>query len=137
MKFFTALEQCFAQWKIASTVTQIPLTAGENFEGAIALFEELHRVSDGLWFAIELVGVAQHVNNANLGLLDCLAGKFAVSGNGALACSDDPFRRLGLDATVDADNRASFELEFTPPNDVGEITERTNHRDARSLFRIG
>ena len=137
VKFLAAFEQCFAQWKIASTVTQIPLTAGENFERAIALFKELHRVRDGLWFAIELVRVSQHVNDANLRLLNCLAGKFAVSGNSALACRHDPFRCFGLDATVDADDRASFELEFAPPNDVGEITERTDHRNAGAFFGIG
>ncbi|CAB4590437.1 unannotated protein [freshwater metagenome] len=137
VKFFTAFKECFTQRKIATAIAQIPLTTGENFERAIALFEELHWVRDGLWFAIELVGLAQQIDDADLGLLDCLAGEFAISSNCALACGHDPFRCFGLDATVDADDRASFELKFAPPDDVGEIAERTNHRDTRTLFRIG
>ena len=130
VKFFASFEQRLAQRKIAATVAQVPLTAGENFERAIAFFEELHRMRDRLWFAVELVGVAQQVDDADLCLLDRFAGEFVICSDGSVACAHDPLWCFGLDATVDADDRASFELQLTPPDDVGEIAERTDHCDA-------
>ena len=104
VKFFAAFEQRFAKRKIAATVAQIPLTAGEDFEGAIALLEELHRMRDRFWFAIELTVVTQQVNDAHLRLFDGLAGEFGIGGNSSIARAHDPFRSFGLDAAIDADD---------------------------------
>ncbi|CAB4961768.1 unannotated protein [freshwater metagenome] len=90
-----------------------------------------------LGFSVELTVVTQQIDGADLCLLDGFAREFGIGSNGGVACRRDPFRSFGLDAAIDADDRASFKLQFAPPDDIGEITERTNHGDTRTLFRIG
>ena len=80
-KFVAALQQCGAQYFITTTVADVPLTAGHNFEWAVAFFKELHRVSNWLWFAIHVAACAQHVNDCRLRLLHTFASKCCIVGS--------------------------------------------------------
>ena len=65
MKFFAAFKQRFAKRKIATAIAQVPLTAGEDLEGAIALRAALAYLMNprGMGgFAVELfaLGTPEH-----------------------------------------------------------------------------
>jgi hypothetical protein len=44
--------------------------------------------------------------------------------------------RSSDDATVATDDGTRWQVEFAPPNDVGEIAEGTNHGDASALVDL-
>ena len=49
----------------------------------------------------------------------------------------DAERGLGQDAAVAADGGPHRQRELAPPDHVGEVAERADHRDARALFGVG
>ena len=53
-EFIASLQQCSTQHFIATTVTDVPLSTGHDFERSVTLFEELHWMSNGFWFAIHV-----------------------------------------------------------------------------------
>src|SRR5699024_11802861 len=48
-----AFDELIAQLGVAATIAQVPLTRGNNFQGLVTFFKEVHRVHDLLRFAIE------------------------------------------------------------------------------------
>ena len=73
VQFPTAFEQGIAKRKVATSVAQVPLTAGEDLKWSITLLEVLDRVSDRFGFVGEFTGLAQKFDDALLRLFDLLA----------------------------------------------------------------
>ncbi|MDI2021010.1 hypothetical protein PJL18_01526 [Paenarthrobacter nicotinovorans] len=133
--FLAACDQALTAFLVAATVADVPLAGGDNFEWLVALFEEVHRVGDLLRFAIEQVCCLEQFHYGFLGGEGRLArdrGIRFLAGVGS-----DPFRGVGDDAAVAAHDGACGQLEFAPPGDVGQVTERTHHGDAGTLVRLG
>ena len=89
---------------------------------------------DGARLAEHCSGFTQHFNNFGLRLVDEQTSDLFVRCN-----TTRRFKSVwwsGNDATVATDDGASWQIEFTPPNDVGEITERTNHGDTSALIDL-
>ena len=109
-----------------------PLSARDDFERTVALLEELDRMGDRSRLGQQFAGRLQLADDDLLGLLGAFAndlGVGAVDGHG--------IGRSGEDAAVAADDGSGGQLEFAPPDHVGEVTERADHGDARTLFRVG
>ena len=128
-----ALQQAGVEVFVARAVGDVPLPSGDDFEGLVALFEELHGVSDGSWLADEIARLAQQLDDAGLCAEDRLARELGVGlERGAL----DALGGLGEDATVFAQDRAQAEVKLAPPHHVGHVAERADHRDARTLVLL-
>ena len=134
-EFVSASHETGTQVGLASTVADVPLARGDDFERAFTLFEELHRVSDGPRFTQHLAACTQLFDDGGLGLLDVLArdGRIVV----ATALRRDGIGRLGDDASVASDDRARRKVQFAPPRDVGRVAERTDHGDTGALVGLG
>ena len=120
---------------VTTAVAQVPLAAGHDLQWPVALFEELHRVGDGPWLAVEDVGVCEHFHDAALGLGHTTAGQLAVGV--APGGVGDPLGGVGQQPAVGADDRPGGKVELAPPDHVGGVTERADHGDARSLVGVG
>ena len=124
-----------------------PLPCGQIFEGAISLFEEFHRVLDGLGLALQgrsLPGgaafrVGQQFHDPLLGLLDVLAHELGVIGVGHLRLQalEEIVPELHLhQATVASDELLEGKALFAPPLHVRRVAKGAHHQDAASLFRV-
>ena len=120
-----------AKIRVASTVADVPLATGNNFERSFSAFVKLHWVFDRSWLADEFAGLGQHVDNSALCLFH---GESSDLGVGV---SIDTAWCIGDDSSVATDDGACRQLEFAPPNDVGDIAEGTDHCDAGSLVGLG
>ena len=89
---------------------------------------------DGARLAEHCSGFTQHFHNFGLRLVDEQTSDLFVRCN-----TTRRFKSVwwsGNDATVATDDGASWQIEFTPPNHVGEVTERTNHGDTSALIDL-
>ena len=124
-----------AQVCVASAIADVPLTAGDDLERAIALLEELHRMRDRPRLTEHGAALAQRFHDLVLGLIDEQPGDLFVRG--------EPFGgiesvgRCGDDASVATDDGARGQIQFAPPNDVGDVAEGADHGDAGSLVGLG
>ena len=135
VKFSTASKEFGPQLGITPTVGEIPLTRRDDLERLIALFVELHRVSDGTRFTDDVSGGGEQFDGSFLCSVTRSADQCLVCG--ATFVRNDPLGGLRQDAAVPADDGSSGQIQLAPPDDVGEITEGADHRDAGALFRIG
>ena len=116
---------------ITASVRDVPLAASDNFERAITAFIEFNWVFEWSRLANEFLRIGQHLNNFALSLLDVETRYFCV-GIGVHPCwwfGDDP--------AVTANDGSCGQLQFAPPNDVGEVTEGTDHCDAGAFVGLG
>ena len=67
-----------AQGFVAPTIANVPLSARNYFERAVTLFIKLYLVCYRARLASQVAAGAQHFDDGNLGLLDCLAGKLGM-----------------------------------------------------------
>ena len=132
---FAAFNQTRAKVFVFCAVADVPLAGCDNLEGLVALFKELNGVGDGLGLADHLARFLQQLDDACFRREHGLAGKFGI--DGALVVGVDAGRRFAYDATIETEHRAGREAQFTPPNHVGDVTERTDHRDSASLVDLG
>ena len=131
------LEHRIAQLLLTTAVAQVPLAAGEDLEGTVALLEELDRMGDGTGLTVELARSAKQFDHPGLRLLHRSAGDLGEGVDRGGSCRLDPLRRLGQDPPVVGDDRPGWEVQLPPPDDVGEVTEGADHGDARALVGIG
>ena len=75
------------------------------------------------------------VSSSTMRVCACETVRPAISVQGPFG--GDALRRVLDDAAVTADDRAHRQPELAPPDDVGGVTERADHRDARPLLGIG
>ena len=127
-------DETLAQLRVARAVANVPLTRRDDLERAVALLEELHRVREGLRCALHLTRLLQQLDDALLGAEHRLARELRV--RRLRGIRHDDVRCIGDDATVLADDRPVGEVEFAPPDDVGHVTERADHGDARPLVLL-
>ncbi len=127
-------DELVAELLVARTVADVPLPCGDDLERAIALLVELHHVREGLRVADELAGLGEQLDDALLGAEDRLAGELGV-GRFRLIRHDD-LGGVCEHSSVGAENRAVGQVQFAPPDDVGHVAERADHRDARALVGL-
>ncbi len=120
------------QQLVGRRVLDEPLPARDDLERSVAVLPELHRMGDRLRLADHVAGLGEQLDHAGLRLRDRAAGDL-----GPRAVGGDALRRVLDDAAVTADDRAHRQPELAPPDDVGGVTERADHRDARPLLGIG
>ena len=89
---------------------------------------------NGAWFAEHFFTCAQHLNNKSLSLLNRFSCKLCIRLN-ATSRSDD-FRCIGHNATIATNDSASGQLQFTPPNNVGDVAKGTDHGNACAFFYL-
>ncbi len=117
-----------------------PLPARDDFERAVALFEELDVVRDRPDVADQIARLPEQFDDpgARLGSREArerIVGRLRarlVPGRPAWCAPTD-----GLQRAVLFQDRAHGKIEFAPPDHVRQIAERADHRNARSLFGIG
>ncbi len=89
---------------------------------------------DLLRFADHLAGGLQHVHDCGLCLIHRLPCELCIP-----FAADVAVQTLWWvvhDTPVTTDDGASWQLQLTPPDDVGEVTERADHGDARALVDL-
>ena len=64
-----------------------------------------------------------------------LARELGVGGNTRVR--RDHVGGIRHESTVEANNCSRRQRQLAPPDDVGEVTKRANHRDTRALVRLG
>ena len=64
-----------------------------------------------------------------------LARELGVGGNTRVR--RDHVGGIRHESTVEANNCSRRQRQLAPPDDVGQVTERANHRDTRALVRLG
>ena len=90
-------------------------------------------MGDLLWLAHHVARLGDHLDHALLRAEYGEAREFGVPLATGLA--RDP-RGVLEESAVAADHGSRGKVEFTPPNHVGRIAERTDHRDARALIGL-
>ncbi len=118
----------------AAAVADVPLPAGDDLQGPVALLVELDRVGDRARLAVQGPFRAELLDDDRLRLLGGLAGDRRI---GRLALGRDPPGLGRRQPAVAADQRARRQVELSPPDDVGDVAERADHGDAGALLRIG
>ena len=119
----------------AAAVADVPLPRGDDLEGLVTLFEELHRVLQRARFADQVPGLAQELDHLYLGPASGLARDSGVCL--LRPVGGEPRWGLGLEATVPCHARTGRQVEFAPPGHIGGIAERADHGDAGSLVGFG
>ncbi len=117
----------------AAAVADVPLAAGHDLERAVALLVELDRVLDRACVAEHVARGLQLFDHEPLRLLDGLAGDRGV---GVEPGTRDGVGRLGHDPPVAADDGTRGQVQFAPPDDVGQVAERADHGDAGALVGL-
>ena len=133
-QLITASQQCCSQICISTTVADVPLATRHDLERTVSLFIKLDRVTNRFWLATQVAARSQHLDNGSLCLLHGLACKCRV-----VLETNSTYQavwRLRQDATIATNYWSSWQIEFTPPHDVGEITERTDHCYARTFVDL-
>ena len=118
----------------AATIADVPLATRHNFKWAFTFFKKFHRVHNGAWFAEHFLTCAQHLNNESLGLLNRFSCKLCVCIYAT--CRSNDLRCVSHNATIATDNGASGQLQFTPPNNVGDVAKGTDHGNACAFFYL-
>ena len=90
-------------------------------------------MGDLLWLAHHVASLGDHLDHALLRAEYGEAREFGVALAASLA--RDP-RGVLEESSVAADHGARGKVEFAPPDHVGRIAERTDHRDARALISL-
>ena len=134
IEFGSSRQQLLAEFKIAAAVSQIPLAGRDDLQWFVALLEEFDGVSDWLRFTNEVARFGQQSDRALLGGEDRRAGDCRIGLAGGFV--GDPGRGFTDDPAVPSEDRPGGQVQLAPPDDVREVTEGTDHRDAGSLFRI-
>ena len=137
MQLRAAREERGAQVIVTPAVAVVPLAAGDDLERARPPLVELHRMGDRLRLADQLSGLAEQLDDPLLRLLHGLAREVGVASARRTVDVAPPFGVRRDDAAVAPDDVAQRQLELAPPHDVGGVTEGADHRDARSLVRVG
>ena len=129
-----ALDELLAACSVTATVADVPLTGSNDFEGLVALLVELHGVGNRLGVAVHFASLNQHLHD---GLL-CGEDGGACHALVALATlgGGDPLGGFAGEAAVATDESAGVQLQFTPPGDVGGVTEGTDHGDTGTLVGL-
>ncbi|CAB4541071.1 unannotated protein [freshwater metagenome] len=130
-----AFDETCAKVFVLGTVTDVPLAGRDDLEGLVTLLEKLDGVGDGLGFANHLTRFLQHLDYACLRREHGFAGEFGI--DGTLFVGLDTGGRFAHDAAVESEHRASRKAQFAPPDDVRDVTERTDHCDTASLVDLG
>ena len=125
------LDEGVAQGLVAPAVADVPLAGGDDLEGALALLEELHRVSNGLGVADQLARLGEQFDHALLGAVDGAPGDLGVGGG------VDAVGGIGHDAAASIDDGPHRQVQLPPPGHVGGVAEGADHGRAGALFRIG
>ena len=134
VELLAALEKVLAEIVVPATVSDVPLTAGDDLERPISLFVELDRVHDLTRLSLQISRLSQHLCH----LSSCLVGE--QSGDlpvGLSTLSGEPIRGLLLEAAIRLDHGAGRQIKLPPPSDIGQVAEGTDHGDTCPLFRIG
>ena len=91
-------------------------------------------MSNGSRFAHHFTRACEHVCNCSLCLLGCFSCKCVVMRNSSFV---GKAVRCFCDQTTIARNDCSHvQLQFAPPNDVGEVTKRAAHCDASAFVDL-
>jgi len=135
VKFLAASDQRGSQLRVLAAVGDVPLARGHDLERLVALLEELHGVRDDLGLALKDASLAEHFNDALLSGEHGLASQLGIGVAPRLRV--DSGRGFGEDATVPTQDGARGQLQFAPPDHVGDVAEGANHGDARALVRGG
>ena len=117
-----------------------PLAAGDDLERAVPLLVELHGMRDRPRLGGQVAALAQLLHDPHARLRRRQARELVVAGLGTRGIVALPPRltpRQRAQRAVCLDDRADREPELAPPDHVGDIAERADHRDARALLRIG
>ncbi|MPM33538.1 hypothetical protein SDC9_80114 [bioreactor metagenome] len=115
-----------------AAVADVPLTGGDDLQRLVALLVEVRLALGRLGITDELAVLPQHRH----GLLARREGRLA--GDPLVRRRvDHPVGGLTGQSAVAADDRPGGQVELPPPGDVGEVTERTAHRDTRPLVGLG
>ena len=118
-----------------------PLAAGDDLERTIALLVELDGVRDRPRLAEQVAALAQQLDDARARLDGRQPGELVVvpaaRARGSVALPARLAPRDRLERAVRLDDRAHRQAELAPPDHVGDVAERADHRDAGALFGIG
>ena len=117
-----------------------PLTAGHDFERAIAFLVELDVVDDWFRGADEVAGCGQLLDDPRPGLHRGQAGQFAVVLLRARRINRLPAGcspRHRPQRAAGAHDGAHRQFQLAPPRHVGEIAKRADHGDAAPLIGVG
>ncbi len=130
VELLAALQQSFSQLGFAPAVAEVPLAAGDDLEGLVALLVELDGVCDRDGVAVQISRFPQQGDHPLPGGGDRGAGDRLVGGNGLWPRIGDPLRCFRSDAPVAPHDRARGQLELAPPRHVGRVAEGADHGDA-------
>ncbi len=123
------------QGLVPSTVADVPLAGCDDFQRAVALFVELHRMGDRARFSQQRSAGPQERD----GLLARAVG--GTSGQRGIVCParlrHDRLGWVGEQPAVPADHRSGGQLKLPPPGDVRQVAEGADHRDAGPLLGVG
>ncbi|CAB4563898.1 unannotated protein [freshwater metagenome] len=97
-----ASQESVLQIFVFRAIGDVPLSGGHNFQGLVALFEELDRVRDGGRVFEQVPGGGEFLHDGGLRAEDCLAHQILVVGLSRLR--SQPLRVLRQDATVFAND---------------------------------
>ena len=114
-------------------VTDVPLPAGDDLQRPVTLLVELDHVLGGPRLAEQLTGVAEQVHDAGPRLPHGPAAEF---GPQPRARAGEPVGGLLLQPAVPPQHRPDGQIQLAPPDDVGGVAERADHRDAGALARL-
>ena len=129
-------QQRLAQGLVATAVADVPLAAGDDLEGLVALLVEVRLALGGHRLAVEVARLAQPGDDGLAGARTSSCRRAPRSGR-ARPRTPSHSGRLAQDAAVAAHHRARRQLQLAPPLHVGEVAERAAHRDAGALVGLG
>jgi hypothetical protein len=129
-----ACEERLAQVLVAAAVADVPLPAGDDLERLVAVLVEVGHPLRRRGLAVEVAGRAQLVDDRRAGREGRLAGELGVRRRGGSCAATAGCRAAGA---VAADHRTDRQLQLAPPDHVGQVAERADHRDAGTLVGLG
>ena len=129
-------QQRVAQGLVATAVADVPLAAGDDLEGLVALLVEVRLALGGHRLAVE-VARSRAARRRPPRVRRTSSCRPAPRSGRARRRDDEPVRGLAQDAAVAAHHRARRQLQLAPPLHVGQVAERAAHRDAGALVGLG